>query len=306
MLAVRHEHDDAPVLQGAPDLGIVHVDVVACHGGSTRRGGVRVAPGGRRRHARIFGSARGASARTLGLEEVRCSISAARWRSSRAEAGESVPKLARVLARQGAAVAVNDLSEDSAEPAAAAIRDAGGRAVAAAFDVTDAAACQAGVAAVGAALGPIDLLVNNAGGTPDGMWPTSFLKTPRDRWPAFLGMNLLGVLNCCHAVVGGMAERGYGPRGGGLVRCRACGQPRFDDLQRGEGRGRGLPAVAREGGRSPGRDLQLGRSRAHRHGARRVPRGDRRRGSLPDRAQSAPPATWPPEWPTSFPKKRAG
>jgi NAD(P)-dependent dehydrogenase (short-subunit alcohol dehydrogenase family) len=60
------------------------------------------------------------------------------------------------------------------------------------------------------ALGPIDILVNNAGGTPGKMWPTTFLKTPRDVWQRFIDMNLIGVMNCTRAVVGGMAERGFG------------------------------------------------------------------------------------------------
>jgi NAD(P)-dependent dehydrogenase (short-subunit alcohol dehydrogenase family) len=118
--------------------------------------------------------------------------------------------VARVLARRGAAVAINDLTEDAAAETAAILRAEGGRACVAPFDVTDYDACVAGVSAVEDALGSIDILVNNAGGTPGGMWPTPFLETPRETWPAFVDMNLYGVMNCTRAVAGGMAERGFG------------------------------------------------------------------------------------------------
>ncbi|MBW2272531.1 MAG: SDR family oxidoreductase [Deltaproteobacteria bacterium] len=121
--------------------------------------------------------------------------------------GEGV---ARTLAAQGAAVVINDIAEETAEQTAAGIHSAGARAFAAPFDVTDFDACAAGVAAGEEALGPIDILVNNAGGTPGGMWPTPFLETSRDLWPAFVDMNLYGVMNCTRAVAEGMAERGFG------------------------------------------------------------------------------------------------
>ena len=118
--------------------------------------------------------------------------------------------VAHALARQGAAVVINDLTSDAADETVAEIRADGGTACAAAFDVADYEACSAGVRAGEGALGPIDILVNNAGGSPDKMWPTPFLKTPRASWPKFVGMNLYGALNCTHAVAGGMAERGFG------------------------------------------------------------------------------------------------
>lgn len=118
--------------------------------------------------------------------------------------------VALALAAQGAAVAINDLDPETARESAAELLAAGVRAHAVPFDVADFEACAAAVAAVETALGPIDLLVNNAGGTPDKMWPTPFLKTPRESWPAFLAMNLIGALNCTRLVAEGMAERGFG------------------------------------------------------------------------------------------------
>ena len=118
--------------------------------------------------------------------------------------------VAKMLARQGAAVVVNDFVPGSAEETVGEIEAGGGRAVAAPFDVTDFDACEVGTKAASDVLGPIDILVNNAGGSPDGMWPVPFLDTPRDKWAAFIDMNLYGVINCTRVVIGGMAERGWG------------------------------------------------------------------------------------------------
>ena len=66
---------------------------------------------------------------------------------------------------------------------AASIRDAGGRAVAVGFDVTDYDAVAAGVAEAEAALGPVDILVNNAGnGGEHGMVPTQFRDSDPASW----------------------------------------------------------------------------------------------------------------------------
>ena len=118
--------------------------------------------------------------------------------------------VARVLAEQGAAVVTNDLTVEAADGTAKAIRDAGGEAFSASFDVGDFDACLDGVRAGEAALGAIDILVNNAGGTPGGAWPTPFLETPRERWSDYLEMNLIGAMNCTRVVAEGMAERGFG------------------------------------------------------------------------------------------------
>jgi 7-alpha-hydroxysteroid dehydrogenase len=72
--------------------------------------------------------------------------------------------IAELFARAGAAVAVSDLRLEAAEEVAAAIRAAGGRAIARACDVTDAGARAALVQAAVAELGRVTVLVNNAGG----------------------------------------------------------------------------------------------------------------------------------------------
>ena len=71
--------------------------------------------------------------------------------------------LAEGLAAAGAAIVLNGRDAARVEAAAQAMRGRGFRATAAAFDVTDAAAVQAGVDRIEAETGPIDILVNNAG-----------------------------------------------------------------------------------------------------------------------------------------------
>jgi 3-hydroxybutyrate dehydrogenase len=72
-------------------------------------------------------------------------------------------EIALAFAREGAKVAVTDLRRDAAQAAADEITVAGGTAIAVAMDVTDEAAVHAGVTAVAAAFGGIDILVSNAG-----------------------------------------------------------------------------------------------------------------------------------------------
>jgi 3-oxoacyl-[acyl-carrier protein] reductase len=125
-------------------------------------------------------------------------------------AGRSVGAgIARVLAVRGAAVGVNDLDAERAAQVASEISDAGGRARPAVFDVTDRAAVAAGVEKLSAALGPVDVLVNNAG-VPAGMDLEKFRELDPAEWAKYVDLNLYGVLNCTHAVVDGMCQRGFG------------------------------------------------------------------------------------------------
>lgn len=110
------------------------------------------------------------------------------------------------LAGDGAAVAVADLREDLALAVAQDIRQGGGSAVALAMDVTDAGAVRDGVAHVRAQLGAIDVLVNCAG------WDEfhAFLETDEAFWRRVIAVNYEGCLRTCAAVVGEMADRGWG------------------------------------------------------------------------------------------------
>ena len=72
--------------------------------------------------------------------------------------------MARALAQCGAAVAVADLRAESAEAVAAAIRQAGGKAVGVGCNVLEKAGLEAANARIEKELGPVDILVNGAGG----------------------------------------------------------------------------------------------------------------------------------------------
>jgi 3-hydroxybutyrate dehydrogenase len=72
-------------------------------------------------------------------------------------------EIAHIYAREGAKVAIADLNLDAANACAADIRGAGGQAIGVAMDVTSEEAVNAGVAAVVAAFGGVDILVSNAG-----------------------------------------------------------------------------------------------------------------------------------------------
>ena len=114
--------------------------------------------------------------------------------------------IAASLAAAGAAVAVNDLVPERA----AAVADELDRAIAVPFDVTDLDAVRGGVRAVEEGLGPIEVLVNNAGIPAAGFPQVTFRDSDPALWRRFVDLNLYGVLNCTHAVVGGMCERGRG------------------------------------------------------------------------------------------------
>ena len=74
------------------------------------------------------------------------------------------------------------------------------------FDVGDFEACKAGVAAVEADLGPVEVLVNNAGITRDGM----LHKMGLENWQAVIRTNLDSVFNLSRCVIEGMRARGFG------------------------------------------------------------------------------------------------
>src|SRR5437588_2370928 len=114
--------------------------------------------------------------------------------------------IAQALAADGRAVAVADLSESSAAATVEALTTDGGRGLAVPMDITDAGSVSAGVALVVDQLGPVDVLVNNAGW--DEMRP--FLETEEPFWDRVIDVNFKGCLRVTHAVLPGMVERGFG------------------------------------------------------------------------------------------------
>jgi 3-oxoacyl-[acyl-carrier protein] reductase len=117
--------------------------------------------------------------------------------------------IARALASQGAAVAINDIVASRAEEVAAELTAKGLRAVPAPFDVTDEAAVRDGVMAVAGTLGPVDILVNNAG-VPAGMAMMPFRQLEPAKWRPYVELNIYGSLHCVRAVIDGMCERRWG------------------------------------------------------------------------------------------------
>ncbi|MDG0988740.1 MAG: acetoacetyl-CoA reductase [Yoonia sp.] len=74
------------------------------------------------------------------------------------------------------------------------------------WDVADYDACAAGIAQVEADLGPVEVLVNNAGITRD----APFHKMKPEQWSEVIGTNLSGVFNMTHPCWPGMRERKFG------------------------------------------------------------------------------------------------
>jgi acetoacetyl-CoA reductase len=74
------------------------------------------------------------------------------------------------------------------------------------WDVSSFEACDAGIKQVETDLGPIDVLVNNAGITRDGM----FHRMKPEQWNAVIGTNLGSLFNMTRQVIGGMRDRKFG------------------------------------------------------------------------------------------------
>jgi 3-oxoacyl-[acyl-carrier protein] reductase len=130
-------------------------------------------------------------------------------------AGQGVGRqIALHCAGHGAQVVVNDYHGDRAEVVAAEVLDLGGSAFPTRCDVTDHEAVMAMVREAEAVVGPVDVLVNNAGNAGPAEDPLAmtapFWETGPKDWDPWIATNLYGVLNACRAVLPGMVERRYG------------------------------------------------------------------------------------------------
>lgn len=114
---------------------------------------------------------------------------------------------ALALAQTGAQVAVTARSEPEVAQTAALIEQAGGRALALPADVTDQHAVARVVAAVERQLGPIEVLINNAGRF-QALGPVA--QVDPDDWWREVEINLRGPFLCARAVLPGMMARGHG------------------------------------------------------------------------------------------------
>ncbi|MFT5485049.1 MAG: NAD(P)-dependent dehydrogenase (short-subunit alcohol dehydrogenase family) [Halieaceae bacterium] len=122
--------------------------------------------------------------------------------------------IALTLARHNAGgVAVNDFVAERAEAVANEIKALGVNAVAAPADVGDLDAVTSAMSAAQESLGPLTLLVNNAGnaGPSSTMgFSPEFWQTEPEDWDRYFRTNLYGVMNCCRAALPGMVEQNRG------------------------------------------------------------------------------------------------
>jgi short-subunit dehydrogenase len=114
--------------------------------------------------------------------------------------------IARALARAGTNVVVSGRREDALASVVEELRGAGVRAEAVAADLYDLSQVEPVIERSEAALGPLDLLVNNAGVEQ----ASSFTRHTREELTSMIDLNLTAPLLLTHRVVPGMLERGRG------------------------------------------------------------------------------------------------
>lgn len=115
--------------------------------------------------------------------------------------------IAQAYAAAGAKVALGHFRQtEQAEAAVAAIRAAGGEALAVEADVTDGAALRAAIARTEAAFGPLEIAVHSAGVIRE----KPFLEFTEADWDWVVGTDLKGVFLSCQAALAAMAPRGRG------------------------------------------------------------------------------------------------
>jgi 3-oxoacyl-[acyl-carrier protein] reductase len=115
-------------------------------------------------------------------------------------------EIARRFAREGATVVIADVRDDLLAEARAEWQREGRPGLQVVCDVSDAASCNAAVAAAEQAFGRVDILVNNAG-----IARGSKVEAMDDAvWDANLAINLSGVMRMCRAVIPVMQRQGSG------------------------------------------------------------------------------------------------
>ena len=114
--------------------------------------------------------------------------------------------IAASLAEAGFRVAIADLNLDVAEQTAKELSADGAEVIAVEVNVTSLDSVKSAIASVESDLGPIEVVVNNAGW--DDFMP--FVKTDEEFWDKILDINFKGQLRVIHTVVPGMIERGFG------------------------------------------------------------------------------------------------
>jgi 3-oxoacyl-[acyl-carrier protein] reductase len=114
--------------------------------------------------------------------------------------------IARRLASEGATVIAAARSAETLGTVVAGIAEAGGRAVALPLDLADPGSIESAARSAIAAHGQVDVLVNNAGVTDDGL----ILRMSKESWDRVLGTNLTGTFLLTQAIVKSMVRKRYG------------------------------------------------------------------------------------------------
>jgi NAD(P)-dependent dehydrogenase (short-subunit alcohol dehydrogenase family) len=114
---------------------------------------------------------------------------------------------AETMVAEGMSVMLADFNDAMLESTRAELAGAGASVEAVKLDVRDLAACRKAVDDAVKRFGQVDVLVNSAG---IGGSFSFFAQSDPDEWNDLIGINLLGVMNCCRAVSDHMIERRYG------------------------------------------------------------------------------------------------
>lgn len=114
--------------------------------------------------------------------------------------------IGRFLARDGADVAIWDWNTDSANEVAEEIRATGRKALVCKVDVSKKKDVEAAAAAVRKELGPVSILVNNAGISPE----KDFVEITEEEWDEVFAVNMKGTFFCTQAVIDDMIKAQWG------------------------------------------------------------------------------------------------
>jgi 3-oxoacyl-(acyl-carrier-protein) reductase len=110
------------------------------------------------------------------------------------------------LAKEGAAIIVNDMDADSAKQTAEMIHSAGGQTLVSIANIVERPEVEAMFDAIKNEFGRLDILVNNAGITRDNL----LVKMSEEQWDQVIAVNLKGVFNCTQFAVKMMSEQNSG------------------------------------------------------------------------------------------------
>lgn len=130
-------------------------------------------------------------------------------------AGQGIGReIAKTLAEEGVRVAVNDLFPERADFVASEITQEGGKAMGVPANVMDLDQVKAMIAKISTSLGPVNILVNNAGVPAEvragQMKRMTFVETEPDSWKKDVNLSFYGCLHCVQGVLKSMIERREG------------------------------------------------------------------------------------------------